>query len=116
MGLMDKAKQQATKLAEKSREAGEAARQKVGEVQDRRRADSLYRDLGELVYAERTGKAGATTRTGASGGGLGTRGAGQVATGGQTARTGGAPLLVPGLALVGAGGGLRRLVRRRPPR
>jgi len=61
MGLMDKAKQQATKLAEKSREAGEAARQKVGEVQEKRRADSLYRDLGEVVYAERTGKASGET-------------------------------------------------------
>jgi len=47
-----------------------------------------------------------------TGGGLGTGGAGQVATGGQAARTGGATLLLPGLALLGAGGGLRRLTRR----
>ena len=49
MGLMDKVKAQATELAQQ----GKA---KYDQVQATRRADALLRNLGALVYAERTGR------------------------------------------------------------
>jgi hypothetical protein len=52
-----------------------------------------------------------TTPSGASG--LGTPGAGQVPTGGETARSGGESMLLPGLGLLGAGVLFRRLRRGR---
>ncbi|MDA8276205.1 MAG: hypothetical protein M0029_12660 [Actinomycetota bacterium] len=55
MGLLDKVKAQATQVAGKAQEAGRAGQAKLEEVQARRRVDTLLRDLGEAVYAERTG-------------------------------------------------------------
>lgn len=50
MGLMDKVKAQATELARE----GKA---KYDQVQATRRADALLRNLGAVVYQERTGRA-----------------------------------------------------------
>lgn len=54
MGLMDRVKTQATGLAKDSKA-------KLDEVQARRRADAMLRDLGTAVYAERTGRSTAET-------------------------------------------------------
>jgi hypothetical protein len=50
MGLMDKVKAQATELAQQ----GKA---KYDQVQATRRADAMLRNLGALVFKERTGRA-----------------------------------------------------------
>ena len=48
MGFLDKAKAQAQQLATKGQE-------KFGEVQGKRKADALLRDLGAAVFAQKTG-------------------------------------------------------------
>ena len=53
MGLLDKAKDQATKLADKAQEAGKAGQEKLKDVQAKRQADGLLRDLGASVWAGR---------------------------------------------------------------
>jgi hypothetical protein len=64
MGMMDKMKQQASTLAEKTQElAGKTsegakaataqAQDKLSEVQERRRTDQLLHDLGAAYLAER---------------------------------------------------------------
>ena len=58
MGLMDKVKTQATQVAQKAQEAGKAGQAKLDQVQAKRKADSLLRDLGAAVYAQRTGAGG----------------------------------------------------------
>ena len=54
MPLFDKVKEQA---AQKAQEAAQKGQAKFDEAQAKRREDSLLRDLGALVYAERTGAA-----------------------------------------------------------
>jgi hypothetical protein len=61
MGLMDKVKQQATQLAEKAQEGVQKGQAKVGELQAKRQADALLRDLGAAVYADKTGRGGSAT-------------------------------------------------------
>lgn len=61
MGLMDKVKEQATVLAQKTQETAKDSRAKLDQVQVKRRADALLRDLGAAVYAERTGRSTAET-------------------------------------------------------
>lgn len=56
MALMDKMKQQATQLAQKAQEAGKAGQAKVEELQSKRKADDLFRELGAQVFAQKTGK------------------------------------------------------------
>jgi hypothetical protein len=56
MGLMDKVKAQATQLAQKTQETARDGLAKFDQAQANRRADALLRDLGVLVYAERTGR------------------------------------------------------------
>jgi len=51
MGLMDKVKAQATQLAQKTQDTAR-------DIQAKRRADVMLRNLGAAVYAERTGRAG----------------------------------------------------------
>src|SRR5580658_4087976 len=62
MGLMDKVKAQATQIAQKTQEVAQGAVQegktKLDQVQGGNRANSLLRDLGAAVYAERTGRGG----------------------------------------------------------
>jgi hypothetical protein len=57
MALMDKMKAQAAQLAQKAQEAGKAGQSKIEDVQARRRADGLLRDLGAVVYAQHSGNA-----------------------------------------------------------
>jgi hypothetical protein len=57
MALMDKMKAQAAQLAQKAQEAGKAGQSKIGEVQARRRADGLLRQLGQAVYSQHAGTA-----------------------------------------------------------
>lgn len=57
MALMDKMKAQAAQLAQKAQEAGKAGQSKIGDVQAKRRADGLLRELGTAVYAQRSGTA-----------------------------------------------------------
>jgi hypothetical protein len=57
MALIDKVKAQATQLAQKAQEAGKAGQAKLEDVQARRRADGLLRELGAVFYAQRSGTA-----------------------------------------------------------
>jgi len=56
MGLLDKAKQQATQIAQKGQEAAKKGQDKLESAQAKKREDALLRDLGAAVYAERTGR------------------------------------------------------------
>ena len=58
MALIDKVKAQASQLAQKAQEAGKAGQAKLEDVQARRRADGMLRDLGAAIYAQRSGGAG----------------------------------------------------------
>jgi hypothetical protein len=61
MGLMDRVKTQATVLAQRTQETARDSKAKLDEVQARRRAEAMLRDLGTAVYAERTGRSTADT-------------------------------------------------------
>jgi hypothetical protein len=61
MGLMDRVKQQAPQLAQKLQEAAQEGKEKLDQVQAKRRADAMFRELGAAVYAERTNRATADT-------------------------------------------------------
>jgi len=61
MALMDKMKAQAAQLAQKAQEAGKAGQSKIEEVQAKRRADGLLRQLGQAVYAQHNGTATSET-------------------------------------------------------
>ncbi len=61
MGLMDRVKEQAAQLAQKTQEAAHEGKVKLDQAQAKRRADAMFRELGAAVYAERTGRAGADT-------------------------------------------------------
>ena len=56
MGIVEQLRQSADELAHWAAEAGKVGAARLEEVAARRRADSLLRDLGALVYAERTGE------------------------------------------------------------
>lgn len=56
MGLLDKAKQQASQIAQKGQEAAKKGQEKLETAQAKKREDALLRDLGAAVYAERTGR------------------------------------------------------------
>lgn len=47
MGILDKAKQKATHLAEQ-------AKDKIDDVKEKRKADELLDDLGRILYRQRT--------------------------------------------------------------
>jgi hypothetical protein len=55
MGFVDKVKAQAAQVAEKAQEGMKSGQEKVEEAQSRRKAEALLRELGTLVYAQRTG-------------------------------------------------------------
>jgi len=55
VGIMDKVKQQASTLAERTQEAAKAGQEKLGELQEKRKLDQLYRDLGAAYFAQRQG-------------------------------------------------------------
>jgi hypothetical protein len=61
MGLMDRVKEQAAQLAQKTQEAAQEGKVKLDQAQAKRRADAMFRELGAAVYAERTDRAGTDT-------------------------------------------------------
>jgi hypothetical protein len=56
MGLMDRVKEQANQLAQKTQEAAQGGKAKLDQAQANRRGDALLRQLGAAVYADRTGR------------------------------------------------------------
>jgi hypothetical protein len=58
MPLIDRVKEQAAQLAQKTQEAAQEGRARLDQAQARRRADAMFRDLGAAVYAERTDRGG----------------------------------------------------------
>ena len=56
MGLMDKVKQQANTLAEKTQEAAKAGQGKIEGLQEKRKIDQLLRDLGAAYFTDRQGR------------------------------------------------------------
>ena len=61
MALMDKMKAQASQLAQKAQEAGKAGQSKIEEVQAKRAADEVLRQLGLVVFLEQAGRGDGTT-------------------------------------------------------
>jgi hypothetical protein len=59
MGLMDKVKAQATVLADKAQQAGQAGQAKLAEVQGKRKGDALLLELGGITYTQHMGRADA---------------------------------------------------------
>jgi aminoglycoside/choline kinase family phosphotransferase len=57
MGLLDKVKVQAAQAAQKAQEGVKAGQAKLVDVRDQKAGDTLLRDLGAAVYAERLGQA-----------------------------------------------------------
>jgi hypothetical protein len=62
MGLMDKVKAQANVLAQKTQETVNEGKARLDQAQSQRRADVMLRNLGALVFAERTGRGTADTQ------------------------------------------------------
>lgn len=56
MGLMDRVKAQATMAAQKAQEAAQQGKDKLDQAQANRRGDAMLRQLGVIVYADRTGR------------------------------------------------------------
>jgi hypothetical protein len=56
MGLMDRVRAQANQLAQQAQDAAQEGRNRIDQAQSGRRGDVLLRQLGALVYAERTGR------------------------------------------------------------
>ncbi len=56
MGFLDKAKEQASALANKAQEGLNQGQAKLDAAQAKKHADGLLRDLGAWVYAQRTGR------------------------------------------------------------
>jgi hypothetical protein len=56
MGLMDRVKAQATQLAQQTKEAAEQGKAKLDQAQASRGGAAMLRQLGTLVYADRTGR------------------------------------------------------------
>jgi len=56
MGLMDRVKAQATQLAQKTQEAAQEGKARLDQAQANRRGDALLRQLGVIVYQDRTGR------------------------------------------------------------
>ena len=65
MGLMDRMREQAAQVAQRTAEVTQEAAQQgkamLDQAQAKRRADAMFRDLGAAVYAERTGRGGTDT-------------------------------------------------------
>ena len=57
MGFMDKVKEQASVAAAAAKDAAQKGQAKVGEVQAKRSADGLLRQLGLAAYLQQTGRA-----------------------------------------------------------
>jgi len=62
VGILDKMKQQAAQLKDSEKVKGVTGKvkEKVEDVQARRKANDLLADLGRLLYAQQTGRTNAT--------------------------------------------------------
>jgi hypothetical protein len=56
MGLMDKVKAQASQLAQQAQDTAREGKARLDQAQANKHADGLMRNLGALVYAERTSR------------------------------------------------------------
>ncbi len=56
MGFLDKVKEQAAAATAVAKDAAQKGQAKLDEVQAKRAADAMLRDLGLACYAERTGR------------------------------------------------------------
>jgi hypothetical protein len=56
MGLMDRVKAQASQLAQQAMDATQEGKARLDQAQAGRRADAMLRQLGALVFADRTGR------------------------------------------------------------
>ena len=63
MGLMDKVKAGATQFAEKAQEAGKVGQAKLGNLQSKKQADTLLRELGAHHFAKAKGRGDAQSDT-----------------------------------------------------
>jgi hypothetical protein len=61
MGLLDKVKAQAATATSMAKDAAQKGQAKLDEVQSKRGADGMLRDLGAAVYATKTGRPTPTT-------------------------------------------------------
>ena len=65
MGLIDRFREQAAQVAQRTaqvtQEAAQQGKVRFDQAQAKRRADAMFRDLGAAVYAERTGRGGTDT-------------------------------------------------------
>ena len=61
MGLLDKVKAQATAATVMAKDAAQKGQAKLDEVQSKKGADSMLRDLGAAFYATKTGRATPST-------------------------------------------------------
>ena len=61
MGLLDKVKAQATAATEMAKDAAQKGQAKLDEVQSKKGADGMLRDLGAAFYATKTGRATPST-------------------------------------------------------
>ena len=61
MGLLDKVKESAAQATALAKDAAQKGQAKLDEVQAKRAADALFRDLGAAAYAEKMGRGGPTT-------------------------------------------------------
>jgi len=61
MGLLDKVKAQATAATVMAKDAAQKGQAKLDEVQSKKGADGILRDLGAAFYATKTGRATPTT-------------------------------------------------------
>ena len=57
MGILDKVKTQAASATAIAKDAAQKGQAKIDAIQAKRAADVLLRDLGAVVYGQRTGRA-----------------------------------------------------------
>ena len=60
MGFLDKAKSQMAQATAMAKDAAQKGQAKLATMQAKKHADALLRDLGAIVYGEKTGRASAT--------------------------------------------------------
>lgn len=58
VGFLDKVKTQAASATAMAKDAAQKGQAKLDAIQAKRAADAILRDLGAIVYAQRTGRAG----------------------------------------------------------
>ncbi|HVX23311.1 MAG TPA: hypothetical protein VHB02_18360 [Acidimicrobiales bacterium] len=60
MGFLDKMKEQAAVATAVAKDAAQKGQAKLDEMQAKRAADGLLRDLGAVIYGQRSGRASST--------------------------------------------------------